>query len=80
MFVRCISPASSQHTTSVRERVLRAIKMAETMVWEIEGVDVFFGRQSFNKNRRRCSLVRRGRSTARGRTVRDLAQGLGFPA
>jgi hypothetical protein len=30
--------------------------------------------------RRRCSLVRRGRSAARGRTVRDLAQGQRFPA
>jgi hypothetical protein len=30
--------------------------------------------------RRRCSLVTRGRSTAHGRTVRDLVQELGFPA
>jgi hypothetical protein len=30
--------------------------------------------------RRRCSLVKRGRSTAQGRTVRDLAQELRFPA
>jgi hypothetical protein len=30
--------------------------------------------------RRRCSLVRRERSTAQGRTVRDLVQELGFPA
>jgi hypothetical protein len=30
--------------------------------------------------RRQCSLVRRGRSTAQGRTVRDLVQELGFPA
>jgi hypothetical protein len=29
------------------------------------------------ENRRRCSLHRRGRSVARGRTVRDLAQGSG---
>jgi hypothetical protein len=29
---------------------------------------------------RRCSLHRSGRSAARGRTVSDLAQGLGFPA
>jgi hypothetical protein len=27
-----------------------------------------------------CSLIRRGRSAAQGRTVRDLAQELGFPA
>jgi hypothetical protein len=27
-----------------------------------------------------CSLHRRGRSTARGRTVRDLVQGLAIPA
>jgi hypothetical protein len=38
-------------------------------------VDAFFGRQTLNKNRRRCSLHRRGRSAAKGRTVRDLAQG-----
>jgi hypothetical protein len=30
--------------------------------------------------RRRCSLVRRERSAAQGRTVRDLVQELGFPA
>jgi hypothetical protein len=30
--------------------------------------------------RRRCSLVRRGRSVAQGRTVRDLVQELGSPA
>jgi hypothetical protein len=29
--------------------------------------------------RRRCSLVRRGRSAAQGRTVCDLVQELGFP-
>jgi hypothetical protein len=44
------------------------------------GVDAFSERQLLKKNRRRCSLVRRGRSAAWGRTVRDLAQGLGFPA
>jgi hypothetical protein len=43
-------------------------------------VDAFSERQILKKNRRRCSLVRRGRSVAWGRTVRDLAQGLRFPA
>jgi hypothetical protein len=43
-------------------------------------VDAFLERQILKKNRWRCSLVRRGRSAAWGRTVRDLAQGLGFPA
>jgi hypothetical protein len=43
-------------------------------------VDAFSERQILKKNRRRCSLVRHGRSAAWGRTVRDLAQGLGFPA
>jgi hypothetical protein len=42
-------------------------------------VDAFLERQILKKNRRWCSLVRRGRSAAWGRTVRDLAQGLGFP-
>jgi hypothetical protein len=43
-------------------------------------VDAFLERQTLNKNRWRCSLVRRGRSAARGRTVRDLVQEHGFPA
>jgi hypothetical protein len=30
------------------------------------------------ENQRRCSLHRRRRSAARGRTIRDLAQGSGF--
>jgi hypothetical protein len=44
------------------------------------GVDAFLERQTLNKNQRQCSLVRHGWSAAQGRTVRDLAQGLGFPA
>ena len=36
-------------------------------------VDAFLERQILKKNRRRCSLVRRGRSAAQGRTVRNLA-------
>src|SRR5688572_4089339 len=43
-------------------------------------VDAFSERQILKKNRLQCSLVRRGRSAAWGRTVRDLAKGLGFPA
>jgi hypothetical protein len=43
-------------------------------------VDAFSECQILKKNRRRCSLVRRGRSATWGRTVRDLALGLGFPA
>jgi hypothetical protein len=43
-------------------------------------VDAFSEHQILKKNRRRCSLVRRGRSAAWDRTVRDLAQGLRFPA
>jgi hypothetical protein len=43
-------------------------------------VGAFSECQSLRENRRRCSLHRRGRSAARGRTVCDLAQGLGFPA
>jgi hypothetical protein len=38
-------------------------------------VGTFFGRQSLNKNWWRRSLVRRGRSAALGRTVRDLGAG-----
>jgi hypothetical protein len=33
----------------------------------------FWRRQTLNKNRRRCSLTRRGRSAAQNRTIRDLA-------
>jgi hypothetical protein len=51
----------------------------DTNSWR-PSVDAFSERQILKKNRRRCSLVRRGRSAAWGRTVRDLAQGLGFPA
>jgi hypothetical protein len=36
-------------------------------------VDAFSERQILKKNRRRRSLVRRGRSAAQDRTVRDLA-------
>ena len=43
-------------------------------------VDAFSERQILKKNRQRCSLVRRRRSAAWSRTVRDLAQELGFPA
>jgi hypothetical protein len=38
-------------------------------------VDAFLERQILKKNRRRCSLVKRGRSAALGRTVRDLGVG-----
>jgi hypothetical protein len=40
-------------------------------------VDAFSERQILKKNQWRCSLVRRGRSAARSRTVRDLARGGG---
>jgi hypothetical protein len=42
-------------------------------------VDAFSERQILKKNRQRCSLVRRGRSAHRGRTVRGLARGGGAP-
>jgi hypothetical protein len=42
-------------------------------------VDTFLEAPITQENQRRCSLVRRGRSAARGRTVRDLVQELGFP-
>jgi hypothetical protein len=40
-------------------------------------IDAFSERQILKKNRRRCSLVRRGRSAAQDWTVRDLAWGDG---
>jgi hypothetical protein len=36
-------------------------------------VDAFLERQILKKNRRQCSLVRRGLSAAQSRTVHDLA-------
>jgi hypothetical protein len=47
------------------------------VVMDHDPVDAFSERQILKKNRRRCSLVRRGRSAARSRTVRDLARGGG---
>jgi hypothetical protein len=38
-------------------------------------VDTFLEASITQENQRRCSLVRRGRSAAQGRTVRDLARG-----
>jgi hypothetical protein len=43
-------------------------------------VDAVLERQTLRENRWRCPLQRRGRSAVRGRTVRDLVQGLAFPA
>jgi hypothetical protein len=40
-------------------------------------VDTFLEASITQENQRRCSLVRRGRSAAQGRTVRDLARGGG---
>jgi hypothetical protein len=43
----------------------------------ILGVDTFLEAPITQENQRRCSLVRRGRPAAQGRTVRDLARGGG---
>jgi hypothetical protein len=40
-------------------------------------VDTFLEAPITQKNQRRCSLVRRGRSAAQSRMVRDLARGSG---
>jgi hypothetical protein len=44
--------------------IMRFILLESQLEWSdfITVVGTFFGRQSLNKNRRRCSLVRRGRS------------------
>jgi hypothetical protein len=44
---------------------------------ELEIVDTFLEASITQENQRRCSLVRRGRSAAQSRTVRDLARGGG---
>jgi hypothetical protein len=43
----------------------------------VPAVDTFLEAPITQENQRRCSLVRRGRSAAQGRTVRDLARGRG---
>jgi hypothetical protein len=43
----------------------------------ISSVDTFLEAPITQKNQQRCSLVRRGRSAAQSRTVRDLARGGG---
>jgi hypothetical protein len=47
---------------------------------ELQVVDIFLEAPITQKNQRRYSLVRRGRSAAQSRTVRELVQELGFPA
>jgi hypothetical protein len=44
----------------------------------VESVGIDPDTDHYDKNCQRCSLRKRGRSAARGRTVRDLAQGLEF--
>jgi hypothetical protein len=64
------------------------IPIHQGLVWEAENrreleglnspsVDTFLEASITQENQRRCSLVRRGRSAAQGRTVRDLARGGG---
>jgi hypothetical protein len=54
-----------------------ALEHGEKGAPAIVSVDTFSEAPITQKNQRRCSLVRRGRSAAWGRTVRDLARGSG---
>jgi hypothetical protein len=80
-----IPPIHSQspHNTYFRYHVLgytASIANTISVTMCFLPVDVFSERKILKKNRRRCSLVRRGRSAVWGRTVRDMEQGLEFPA
>jgi hypothetical protein len=57
--------------------MLRQASIAITNLHVHEVVDTFLEAPMTQENQRRCSLVRRGRSAAQGRTVRDLALGGG---
>jgi hypothetical protein len=48
--------------------------------WDVPRCWRLFGAPNTQQEPWRCSMVRRGRSMARGRMVHDLAQGLKFPA
>jgi hypothetical protein len=73
--------AKSKHTTTfhVGFVVTDVCPNALDYIGAIDGIHVcwrLFGAPNTQQELWRCSLVRRGRSTAWGRTVRDLAQGL----
>jgi hypothetical protein len=69
------------HAGSIQDRLLLSRFFCSVAVlqymhgWTMEIVDAFLERQILNKNRRRCSLHRGGRSARRGRTVRGLVRG-----
>jgi hypothetical protein len=58
------------------DRIYRHTKLY-TALFIFICVDTFLEAPITQENQRRCSLVRRGRSAAQGRTVRDLARGGG---
>jgi hypothetical protein len=67
----CISTSCMHYIVNLRHatEILTSIYLSS--------VDTFLETSITQKNQRRCSLVRRGRSAAQGRTVRDLARGDG---
>jgi hypothetical protein len=77
---RGISSRTERIHSTTMERIRQNVQQPAESAPRIPPVDAFLERQTFNKNRWRRSLVRRGRSAARGRTVRDLVQEHGFPA
>jgi hypothetical protein len=81
LFVAAAGPSPACLLVSARPALLstwrqgRSYALAPALSVAMDGVDTFLRRQTLNKNQQRCSLHRRGRSTTRGWTVRDLAQG-----
>jgi hypothetical protein len=62
----------------LQSTTLQPVRTVLTMfLWLILIVDAFLEAPITQKNQQRCSLVRRGRSAAQSRTVRDLARGGG---
>jgi hypothetical protein len=63
-----------------REIQIVLILASSLILFHILTVGAFLGRQSLREKRWQYPLQRRGRSAARGQTVRDLVEGLGLPA
>jgi hypothetical protein len=66
---------SPKHTLSI----LNLPHSVSAHLIDFLSVDTFLEAPITQKNQRRCSLVRHGRSAAQSRTVRDLARGGGAP-
>jgi hypothetical protein len=70
-----MSPTVSKRVEAMRtaSQIWKTLSNIYSRKGNVMVLTPFWRRQSLQKNQRRCSLVRRGRSAAQGRTVRDLA-------